>query len=227
MNSNGPELTAIQSRILIFLFRSPQDEFMDNRRVLSGAAIAQSTWSQEQKRLIRKQLIEKRSFRSIRGDSVCKTVRFRLTSRGRAVALILSQISKIMIAPFQDSTTKSVESEFQSAEELERGIMEAIEVALDSFGINLIPLVKNKLEIEYLTPWNEILRYPDRLLAVLKDLFGTDGGTTIESMILDNLRFRFESLNLMNRRSDLPMLIAELLHTRITGQYLHRTISFS
>ena len=84
--------------------------------------------------------------------------------------------------------------------------MESIEVALDSFGINLIPLVKSRLPQG--ASWDGVARHPETLIMILKDLFGKDGSNTVESMIIENLKARFGEESYA-RENDLVGLIAE------------------
>ena len=155
--------------------------------------------------------MEKRTLKAVRGNSVCKTVNYRLTSRGKAIALNLANISKMIVYRLPDSRKTPHPS---SHEEFEGEIKESIEVALDSFGINLLPLVRDKLEVECCTRWDEIVHHPDRLMIILRDLFGTEGSSTIESMIVDNILYRFEDIDLSGKGNDLANLVAELIRMR-------------
>jgi hypothetical protein len=200
--STLPHLTGIQSRILLVMFQSGR-EFVSNEDLMKSG-IGHSAWSEEQKKLIELRLLEKSSLRVMRGKGICKTVNYKLTDRGRAVAFNLSCISKMISSP---ELSEKLNSQDLNGEDLESEIVESIEVALDSFGINLIPLVKSNMEAET-HQWKDVLHRPQYLIAVLKDLFGQEGANTIESMIVDNLksRFVFEMVNEKN----LVCVVAEL-----------------
>ena len=99
---------------------------------------------------------------------------------------------------------------------LERVIIESIEVALDSFGINLIALVKGNMEADGVQVWKDVLQNPRRLMSVLRDLFGLAGANTIESMIFDNLKSRLAVESAME--NDLVCLINEVKHKNSTGR---------
>jgi DNA-binding MarR family transcriptional regulator len=182
-------LSAIQSRILVALFQSDgRQQFVPNEAVLESTGIAQSTWSEEQKRLIDMGLLEKKAFKTIRTNNVCRIVNFRLTSKGRTVAFNLANISRMIVHETGNSPIGGQIS--VSEKELQYEVMESIEVALDSFGINLIPLVKSRLP-EGAT-WEGVARNPEVLNAILHELFGKEGSSTVESMIVENLKSRFE-----------------------------------
>lgn len=210
LSSAKTHLSAIQSRILVALFQSDgKQQFVANETVLENTGIAQSTWSEEQKRLIEMGLLEKKAFKTLRTNSVCRIVNFRLTSKGRMVAFNLANISR-MILPRQgeqlQKTRTSSGSGSLTENEFEYDVMESIEVALDSFGINLVPLVKSRL-IQG-DSWSDVARHPEKLIATLRDLFGQDGSSTVESMIIDNLKSRFGEESLA-RDNDLIALISE------------------
>ena len=171
-----------------------------------------STWSEEQKKLIELRLIEKKSFRAMRGKGVCKTVCYKLTDRGRAIAFNLACISKI-IAPHKQS--ERLELQFVSGEDLERGIIESIEVALDSFGINLISLVKSNVEAEGIHQWKDVVHDPGQLITILRELFGQEGTKTVESMIIDNLKSRF---GIESKELGMKNLICELKQKSSSGR---------
>jgi DNA-binding MarR family transcriptional regulator len=205
-------LSAIQSRILVALFQSENQQFMPNELVLEKTCIAQSTWSEEQKRLIDMGLLEKKAFKTIRTNNVCRIVNFRLTSKGRTVAFNLVNISRMIVQgqniPLEASASLQTPL---SIKDLEYEIMEAVEVALDSFGINLIPLVKSRLPEN--VSWVEVARRPEILIVVLRDLFGKDGSSTVESMIAENLKSRFAIAVSLS----LPELVAELKQKKAVG----------
>jgi hypothetical protein len=174
---------------------------------LEKTGIAQSTWSEEQKRLIDMGLLEKKAFKTIRTNNVCRIVNFRLTSKGKTVAFNLANISRMIVQNDPLQTSGSTRPVPLSEKEFEYEVMESIEVALDSFGINLIPLVKSKLP-EGAT-WEGVAQQPQILISILEDLFGKDGSSTVESMIVENLKSRFES-DSTSLTSDLVLLTGEL-----------------
>jgi DNA-binding MarR family transcriptional regulator len=185
-------LSAIQSRILVALFQSDgRQQFVRNETVLENTGIAQSTWSEEQKRLIDMGLLEKKAFKTIRTNNVCRIVNFRLTSKGRTVAFNLANISRMIFQQQNGPTNFSTGGQVTLSEkELQFEVMESIEVALDSFGINLIPLVKSRMPEG--TVWEGVGRNPGILISILRDLFGKEGSSTVESMIVENLKARFD-----------------------------------
>ena len=160
---------------------------------MEKTGIAQSTWSEEQKRLIDMGLLDKKAFKTIRTNNVCRIVNFRLTSKGKMVAFNLANISRMIVHPQNGQTTSdplSFAKTILSQKELEYEIIESIEVALDSFGINLIPLVKSRLPEG--AAWEEVGKRPEILSLILVDLFGEEGSSTVESMIVENLKSRFD-----------------------------------
>ncbi len=182
---------------------------MSNETVLEKIGIAQSTWSEEQKRLIEMGLLEKKASKTIRTNNVCRIVNFRLTSKGRTVAFNLANISRMIVPSQSDPMEGAAHPPVQipiSEKGFEYEVMEAIEIALDSFGINLIPLVQSRLSDG--TPWGDVARHPEKLTRILKDLFGKDGSNTVESMIVENLKARFEG-GMPARENDLVNLVAE------------------
>lgn len=206
MSTSKNHLSAIESRILVALFESDgREQFVSNETVLEKTGIAQSTWSEEQKRLIEIGLLEKKAFRTIRTNNVCRIVNFRLTSKGRTVACNLANISRIIVQQSEPAGRPISEGDGLSEKELEFEVIESIEVALDSFGINLIPLVKSKL-LDGVS-WEEVAKNPEILMAILGDLFGKEGSSTVESMIVENLKARF---HFGSTENDLVRLIDEL-----------------
>lgn len=99
--------------------------------------------------------------------------------------------------------------------ELENEIIESIEVALDSFGINLLPLVKGIIEDEGSRRWKEVIHDSQQLITTLRGLFGQSGASTIESMVVDNLKSRFD---FESKENDLNNLISELKQKNSAGQ---------
>jgi len=191
LSSVKTHLSAIQSRILVALFQSDgRQQFVRNETVLENTGIAQSTWSEEQKRLIDMGLLEKKAFKTIRTNNVCRIVNFRLTSKGRTVAFNLANISRMIFQQSEPTNFSSAGQITLSEKELQFEVMESIEVALDSFGINLIPLVKSRMPEG--TAWEGVARNPRILISILRDLFGKEGSSTVESMIVENLKARFD-----------------------------------
>ncbi len=205
-----PHLSGIQSRILLVVFQSGQ-QFVSNEDVMKSG-VGHSAWSEEQKKLIELRLLEKRSLRVIRGRSVCKTVSYKLTDKGRAVAFNLSCISKMISSP---EMSEKLNLRTLSRVELENEIIESIEVALDSFGINLLPLVKGIIEDEGSRRWKEVIHDSQQLITTLRGLFGQSGASTIESMVVDNLKSRFD---FESKENDLNNLISELKQKNSAGQ---------
>jgi DNA-binding MarR family transcriptional regulator len=215
-----PHLSAIQSRILVALFQSEgRLQFLPNEAVLEKTGVAQSTWSEEQKRLIEMGLLEKKAFKTIRTNNVCRIVNFRLTSKGRTVAFNLANISRMIIQQSDPLQPDSFQIHL-TGKEFEYEVMESIEVALDSFGINLIHLVQSRLTGGI--PWVDVARHPEKLTTILIDLFGNDGSSTVESMIADNLRSRFGEGSAANA-NDLVNLIAEFRQKRVTDEITQET----
>lgn len=135
-------------------------------------------------------LLEKKAFRTIRVNNVCRIVNFRLTSKGRTVAFNLANISR-MIFQHDSAGNSSTGGQISLSEkELQYEVIESIEVALDSFGINLIPLVRSKLPEG--SSWEGVAKDPQILTTILNDLFGKEGSSTVESMIVENLKSRFD-----------------------------------
>ncbi len=207
-------LSAIQSKILVALFQPDGSRYLPNEAVLEKTGIAQSTWSEEQKRLIDIGLLEKKAFKMIRTNSVCRIVNFRLTNKGRTVAFNLTNISRMIVQP-QSELVEIHGAALLSEKEFEFEVIEAIEVALDSFGINLIPLVRGKLPDGI--SWNEVARRPEILRSILNDLFGKEGCATVESMIAENLKARFVP-NTVGSENDLVNLVAQLRRKKVADQ---------
>jgi hypothetical protein len=185
-----------------------------NEIVLEKIGVAQSTWSEEQKRLIDMGLLEKKAFKTLRTNNVCRIVNFRLTCKGRTVAFNLANISRMIVNRHTDSldSPSPMSHGPLSQKEFEYEVMEAIEVALDSFGINLIPLVKSRFTDG--TTWGDVARHPEKLTAVLRDLFGKDGSNTVESMIVDNLKSCFD-LETSVRENDLTAVVSDLRQKKV------------
>jgi len=207
-------LSAIQSKILVALFQPDGARYLPNETVLEKTGIAQSTWSEEQKRLIDMGLLEKKAFKMIRTNNVCRIVNFRLTNKGRTVAFNLVNISRMIVQP-QSELLEARNASLLSEKEFDFEVMESIEVALDSFGINLIPLVRGKLPGNI--SWNEVPRHPEILRSILNDLFGKEGCATVESMIAENLKARFV-LGISGSENDLVNLVSQLRRRKVADQ---------
>ena len=208
-------LSAIQSKILVTLFQSDGSRYLPNEAVLEKTGIAQSTWSEEQKRLIDMGLLEKKAFKMLRTNNVCRIVNFRLTNKGRTVAFNLENISRMIVQPRNELETSH--STPLSEKEFEYEVIESIEVALDSFGINLIPLVKGRLPEGI--AWSDVARHPEILLMVLNDLFGKEGCATVEAMIVENVKARFVP-GPLGSENDLVNLIAQLRRKKVADRIL-------
>jgi len=136
-------------------------------------------------------LLEKKAFKTIRTNNVCRIVNFRLTSKGRTVAFNLANISRMIFQQQNEPVNFSSAGQVTLSEkELQFEVMESIEVALDSFGINLIPLVKSRMPEGAV--WDGVAKNPGILISILRDLFGKEGSSTVESMIVENLKARFD-----------------------------------
>lgn len=193
--------------------------------MLEKTGIAQSTWSEEQKRLIDMGLLEKKAFKTIRTNNVCRIVNFRLTSKGKMVAFNLTNISRMIVQPENNLMAVDPRSSAQSnlsEKDLEYEVMESIEVALDSFGINLIPLVKSRLP--HGIAWEQVSKRPEILTGILGDLFGKEGSSTVESMVVENLRSRFD-LGASSWDLELSRLIVELKGRFVAENILTRDAS--
>jgi DNA-binding MarR family transcriptional regulator len=208
-------LSAIQSKILVTLFQTDGSRYLPNEAVLEKTGIAQSTWSEEQKRLIDMGLLEKKAFKMLRTNNVCRIVNFRLTNKGRTVSFNLANISRMIVQPRNELETNN--STPLSEKDFEYEVIESIEVALDSFGINLIPLVKGRL-LEGIA-WGDVARRPEILLTVLNDLFGKEGCATVEAMIVENLKARFVP-GPLGSENDLVNLIAQLRRKKVADRIL-------
>jgi hypothetical protein len=186
-------LTEIQSRILITIFESGRD-LVNNETILNGAEISRSTWAVEQNHLIEFGLLEKGSARLISRKSVFKTVNYRLTERGKAVALNLLEISRILESTKKTDLSASVnilEEARPEDSEFLTGIMESIEVALEGYGVNFVNDVRNVMETERKIQWREVPGRLDVLEVVLVEFFGAEGAKNVMSMICANVQSRF------------------------------------
>jgi hypothetical protein len=191
MASNYSHLTEIQARILITILQSDRD-LVNNEIILKGSDISRSTWAVEQNRLIEFGLLEKRSARMISRKNVFKTVNYRLTARGEAVAFSLLEISKILESSEKPIFPASI-SKMSSQEESEFNdrILEAIEVALEGYGINFVGDIRNAIESEHKIQWKEVPGKVDLLEKVLVEFYGIAGASNVVSMICANIGSRF------------------------------------
>lgn len=213
----SPFLSQLQCRILSAIYFS-KTEYLNSEAILRETGIAQSTWSEEQNRLIQMGLLEKRQSRIMTSNVITRVMNYRLTDKGRLVALNLTNISRIL-APDQFSRSEADETldsennvdggaDLIDDKELNGKILECVEIGLDSFGMNLDELVKSEVERSGEMKWHQIANHPDLLEAQLRQLFGHGGSTTIESMIAANIRSRF---SLRSIKSDkLSVLIPEI-----------------
>lgn len=209
-------MTGIQSRILVTLFQSGEDA-VNNETILKGSGVSRSTWAVEQNRLIELGLIEKRSVRSISRNNVFRTVNYKLTAKGKAIALSLIEISNLLESRPKAAVTENPISDkvdvldmyrYEEDSEFYGLIRESIEIALEGYGVNFLKDVRSSLEGEYQVPWSKILGRIDLLVRVLKDFFGAEGARTIESMISANIRSRFGLEKKEGEDDDLQALIA-------------------
>jgi DNA-binding MarR family transcriptional regulator len=214
LTKENPFLSQLQCRILAAISLSKLDSLTSDV-ILRETGIAQSTWSEEQKRLVQLGLLEKKPSKMMISNTVTRVMKFRLTDKGKLVALNLANISRILGSDqfsYADAasvhTNENTGSGLKDKSELDDEILECIEIGLDSFGMNLDNLVRSEIEKSEEVSWNKIARHPERLVVQLKELFGVGGSTVIESMIAANLRSRF-GLKSINSDS-ISSLIAEL-----------------
>jgi DNA-binding MarR family transcriptional regulator len=212
----SPFLTQLQCRILTAIFSSKM-EYLNSETILKETGIAQSTWSEEQNRLTQMGLLEKKQSRLMNSNVISRVMNYKLTDKGRLVALNLSNISRIL-APDQFSgvftnelanlSPSEVRNESINDVELDEKILESIEIGLDSFGMNLDELVKSEIEKSGELRWEQIPKFPEKLETQLDRLYGARGSSTIESMIAANLRSKF---GLRSIKSDkISVLISEI-----------------
>ena len=205
-------------------------EHLNSETILRETGIAQSTWSEEQNKLIQMGLLEKRQSRIMSSNVITRVMNYRLTDKGRLVALNLTNISRILapdqfltVEPQQsgDPLARPIETPIVSTRNyIDEKILECIEVGLESFGMNLDELVKSEIERAGEIPWEEIPMRPDLLENQLRRLFGDGGSSTIESMIAANIRSKF-ALRSINSDS-ISALIAEIRYS--AGKLLERPI---
>ncbi len=202
----------LQSKILAAIYFA-QDQYVTTEAILKQTGIAQSTWSEEQNRLIESGLIEKKQSKVMSSKVITRIMNYKLTEKGRLVAHNLTNISRIM-APDQFVAKEahrirreSLDEPKMSYPEIERTLLECIEVGLESFGMNLDKLVQEEIRSEGIL-WEQITKYPDRLVFHLNELFGRGGSLTIQRMISANIKSRFDLRSISS--DSLPSLINEL-----------------
>ena len=194
-------------------------EYLNSEAILKLTGIAQSTWSEEQNRLTEMGLLEKKQSRIMTSNIITRVMNYKLTDKGRLVALNLANISRIM-APDQISPDSGgllgLPSSFRidpnNEIDLDAKILECIEAGLDSFGMNLDKLVKSEIEKSAKIQWMQIAKFPEKLEFHLRELFGDGGSSTIESMIAANIRSRFGLRSI--RSNSICALITEI---RLSG----------
>jgi hypothetical protein len=220
MTKGSPFLSQLQCRILSSMFLS-KTEYLNSEAILKRAGIAQSTWSEEQNRLTEMGLLEKKQSRIMTSNIITRVMNYKLTDKGRLVALNLTNISRILAPDQFPSNSYELQGiqkpSFQSVphdeSDLDFKILECIEIGLDSFGMNLDKLVKSEIEKSAKIQWTQIANFPEKLEFHLRELFGTGGSATIESMIAANMRSRFSLPSI--RSNSIPSLIAEI---RLVGR---------
>ena len=106
--------------------------------ILRETGIAQSTWSEEQNRLIANGLIEKKQSKVMSSKVITRIMNYKLTEKGRLVAHNLSNISRIM-APDQFVNREFVRAEKVAQEEtrmsyneIEQTLLECVEIGVFS-----------------------------------------------------------------------------------------------
>jgi hypothetical protein len=198
--ANTPILTPIQVKILLAMLRS-KDYSLNSEAILRETGIALSTWSAEQGKLGEMGLIEKHLVRILTSDSISKRMNYTLTKSGVAIALNLQNISRIL------SSSKDMvpSSKASTNEDFMERIGECIEIGLDSFGTNLVELVKKTLETEQEIPWNQVSEKPEKLSLVFRELFGDEAAKKLETLISTNIASRF---GLEQSRSGLASVIS-------------------
>ncbi len=190
-------------------------EYLNSETILKQTGIAQSTWSEEQNRLTEMGLLEKKQSRMMTSNIITRVMNYKLTDKGRLVALNLTNISRILAPDLfspDSSELRGLRSSLKPAPndeiDLDVKILECIEIGLDSFGMNLDKLVRSEIEKSDKIQWMQIARFPEKLEFHLRELFGAGGSSTIESMIAANIRSRFGLRSI--RSNSIPALIGEI-----------------
>jgi DNA-binding MarR family transcriptional regulator len=203
--SEDTHLTPIQTKVLIALTRSATGS-LNPDEILLATGIATSTWSAEQGRLVSMGLIKKQMIRVIKLNQISKRMNYGLTEKGRMIGQNLLNISKILGENSGEiSFARRVEDEDQV---FGSQIAECVEVALDSFGSNLVNLVKSSLEIEHQIPWKELSERSDVFEEVLRDYFGVGAAEKLKKLIAANIESRFEVRAKDSHSGDLALLIS-------------------
>jgi DNA-binding MarR family transcriptional regulator len=200
----------LQSRILAAIYYANED-YVTTEMVLRETGIAQSTWSEEQTRLIESGLLEKKQSKVMSSKVITRIMLYKLTDRGKLVAHNLTNISRIM-APGQFLSRTSDQNEANdsttmTSSDINDAVLECIEVGLESFGMNLDKLVMEEVEKSGLS-WKEVAGSPDKLLFHLANLFGSAGALTIEQMIAANIKTRFDLRSISS--DNLSSIVREL-----------------
>jgi hypothetical protein len=160
----------------------------------------------------------KKNFPDDLGENVFKTVNYRLTPKGKAVAFNLAEISKILESA-ERSPVPVLRPKMAPYEEFAftAKIMEAIEVALEGYGVNFVSDVKGILESDYKLRWQDVSGKPNLLEVALVEFFGASGASNVLAMICSNIRSRFG----LDKREpdDLQHLLSE---ARETFKKLHK-----
>lgn len=212
-------LTPIQTRILIALAKSKLGSLYTDE-IVKLTGIATSTWSAEQGKLTSMGLIEKHLVRIIELNHISKRMNYKLTEKGKVVGSSLLNISRVLsvgdfaskvsdeqlLRQSKDNRIRSG-TDTQSNQEFERTIDECVEIALDSFGSDLVNLVKHSLEAEHKVAWIRLAENTEVFETVLRDYFGLQAAEKLEKLIVANLRSRFELKE--NRIDSLSHLIIE------------------
>jgi hypothetical protein len=174
---------------------------VNNEAILKGAEISRSTWAIEQNNLLDLGLIEKRFTRSLSDRNILRTVNYRLTERGKAIAANLLEISRILDSasiPIRVGTQNSMLPNilkprlYTEDSDTNGKVLESIEVALEGYGVNFLEDVRAELSSRHKVQWDKIPQQIDLLIQVLMDFFGVEGAKTIESMICANIGSRFD-----------------------------------
>lgn len=221
-----PFLTPIQSRILVAFVESKETN-LNTESVLRVAKIANSTWAKEQNKLLALGLIEKRHVSSMSNGNISRVASYKLADRGRMIGFSLLNISRVLATnPLNSMINRTDvvdpnESGLAVAERrsqlssnghlfvlnFERMVLECVEIGLESFGMNLDKLVRQTVEAEIGIAWQQISKVPEKLVLVLRELFGEGGSRTLEMVIAANIRSRIGIGTI--KTDNLPILIDE------------------
>ncbi len=202
------QLTPIDMKILVTLMKSERG-FLNTDEILNQTGIATSTWSAEQNKLVTMGLIKKRMVRIIERDYISKRMHYGLTEKGKDIGTNLLNISKILTRDRKEQVAASgsiLLSSYRN-DDFANKLGECVEIALDSFGSNLVYLVKKSFEAEHQISWNQLPDRSEILQLVLRDYFGLRASEKLEKLIAANIRSRFDIGNL--RSEDLTLLISE------------------